>query len=158
MFPSLNLSNFIIKWRDALVNSQEIDDFCQSKYGKSLKLFIGLDVNQPPTKQDCPYILIYPGKKVEGASKKINRYTIPIEWSINNNTKTESNNLIELPGGYEVEELGQLVLMVLNGASVDHPISKVDYNAEITESFPQFIRRMEVKFHFIPALGGSLVY
>lgn len=158
MFPTLKLSDFILKWRDALVNSGEIDSFCQSKYGKPVKIFTGYDANQPPTTLDCPYILIYPGKKVEGANKKIYRYTIPIEWSICNNTKTESNRVVELQGIYEADELGQLILMVLNEVSVDLPISKVDYNKEAIESFPQFIRRMEVKFHFTPALGGNLAY
>lgn len=158
MFPTLNLSDFIVKWRDALVYSEEIDDFCRSKYGKPLKLFIGYDTNQPPTNLDCPYILIRPGRKMEGANKKIYRYTIPLEWSIYNNTKTERNGLVELPGVYEADEFGQLILTVLNKVSVYLPISKVDYNKELIESFPQFIRRMEVKFQFTPALGGSLIY
>lgn len=158
MFPSLKLSDIIVKWRDVLVKSQEIDDFCQNRYAKPIKIFIGLDAEHPPADQDCPYILIRLGKKMEGADKKVYRYVIPVEWGIRNNTKIEDSNLVELPGLYDSDELGQLILTVLSNAGGNCPISKVDYCKETVESFPQFVGRMEVKFYFNPALGGTLVY
>jgi hypothetical protein len=156
--PSLLINDILTQWRDQLDNSQAIIGFCQTKYGKSPKIFIGFDPAAPPSESDCPYITIHSGSKTEGLHRKEYRYTVPVEWSVSNSTKTVAGQVTELDGLYECDELGQLVLAELEAASPSHPISYLKYSTLKEETFPQFTGSMEVKISLYPALGNDLTY
>ncbi len=164
MFSGIHLSDILTQWRDCLVSSQVLESFCQTKYGKSLKLFIGLDPNVQLTETDCPYIIIYPGWKTEGGERKQFCYMVPVHWAIINSSKTISGNQVELDGIYDCDMLGQLILAELAEASPGNPISYVKYEMQTKESlkelayFPKFEGKMEVKFYITPVLGGNITY
>ena len=42
----------------AIINASEVNDFCQTKYGKAPKVYVGFDLDNPPGTQDYPVIAV----------------------------------------------------------------------------------------------------
>ena len=157
MIPTLNMSDIIGKWRDALKVSQPIQNFCNSTYGKAPSIFVGVN-GQPPSSSNCPMIIIYPGAKWEGLEQEEFRYKLPVGWSIVQTAVTVGSNVTEYNGVAECNALGQLIYAELAQISTDNPISVVNYNAEPVAYFPEFFGRMDVTVRIKAVNGYSITY
>lgn len=58
------ITETLLKVRDALLSSEKIRDFCQTKYDRPVKVFLGADIRDLPEVENCPYILLDRGKAV----------------------------------------------------------------------------------------------
>lgn len=158
MFPTLNISDIKNKWRDALKNSSAIDDFCQNNFGKSAKIFVGLNVKKTLGENDYPLIILRPGTKIEGLRQERNRYAISISWGIIDGNVTVSGNVVEYNGIDKIEELGQLILNELVEINPAYPISTIEYETDGIEYFPKFVGEMMLELEIQPAIGVQLSY
>lgn len=154
---TLALYKVFSAWRDALANSEAIAVWCDSKYGKPHTLFAGLDLRNPPRPTDCPYIILRAGAKSEDDGEPY-RYSMGIGWAIFNDQKTVTENVTELNGTQELDELGQLIIACLDAVSLDYPITRIDYDIDSIEYFPQHCGEMLLEVTIEPAIGGSLDY
>jgi hypothetical protein len=150
----------VVKWKEQLTVSTSILTFCQTKYDKTLRLFVGVDPALLPEVTDCPYIIIQPLLKSEGMERKHYRYTISVKWAVFNPEKAENNGVSELMGLYDCDHLGQLILGAISQASPANPISYVKYQlpGEEMNAYPRFEGSMEVKVDAVPSLGSILKY
>ncbi|WP_122630438.1 hypothetical protein [Lucifera butyrica] len=144
MISTLKLSDIISKWRDALQASQPIQNFCSSQYNKAPSIFVGINGKNPPTENDCPLIILYPGSKSEGLELQEYTYNLTVGWTILQAAATVTNNVTEFRGVAECDTLGQLIYQELAQLSPDNPISVVNYNIEPVAYFPRFPGRMDI--------------
>lgn len=158
MISTLKLNDIIIKWRDALHASQPIRDYCLSKYSKAPKIYVGINGKNPPSDTDCPMIILYPGRKLEGLELKEYTYTITVGWSIVQNASTTANDVTEYSGVAECDALGQLIYLELAQLSTGNPISEVKYNIEPVAYYPRFPGRMDITLKITSVNGYSIEY
>ncbi|MDR3561758.1 MAG: hypothetical protein P4N59_10035 [Negativicutes bacterium] len=158
MIPTLNLSDIIGKWRDALKASVPIQNFCSMTYGKSPSIFVGVNGQAPPAASNCPMIIIYPGSKAEGLELQEFTYHLTVGWTISQSTVTVNNNVTECTGISECNALGQLIYQELAQISTDNPIRVVNYSIEPIAYFPQFPGRMDVTVKIKTVNGYSIIY
>ena len=158
MFPTIPLTDFTQKWRDAIKNNAAISDFCMTNYGKSLTLYVGINGKKPPDDENCPLIIVFPGGKTEGISESEYHYTGSIGWSIIQSNVTKTENTTENDGIYEADALGQLILLTIAELNPSHPINRVDYSFESNDFFPQFPGRMDITIEIPLTMGAQITY
>ena len=56
------ITEILLDIRNAIINSEAIQDFCFQKYTKEIKVFLGADERDLPEINNCPYILLDRGK------------------------------------------------------------------------------------------------
>ena len=157
MMPNLSLQTIWEKWRDAITNSQELSDFCTTRYGKDFKLIIGVNLKKTPSENDCPCIAIDPGEKNEGPNIIPWTYKIPVTWAISNKEVTISGKVATLDGLVECNEFGQLILSVISEENPSYPL---DYNFEIdpVTFFPMFVGGIIPEVRIAPTIGTTIIY
>lgn len=153
MISTLNLSDIISKWRDALKASQPIQDFCMSTYGKAPSIYVGINGQALPDASNCPMIIIYPGAKAEGLELQEFTYKLTVGWTIVQSAVTAVGNVTEYSGVGECNALGQLIYQELAQISTDNPISAVNYSIEPVAYFPEFPGRMDVTIKVKAIIG-----
>lgn len=158
MFPTLKISQIKDRWKEALVNSAAIEDFCQNNYGRSPKIFVGLNVKKPPSNSDYPLIVLRPGTKLEGLRQERNQYAISLSWGIIDEGVTQDGNVIELDGVDKIDEFGQLILQELVEVNPSCPISTIEYETDAIEFFPKIVGEMMLALEIQPAIGVQLSY
>jgi len=158
MIPTLKLSDIISRWRDALQASQPIQNYCLSKYNKVPNIFVGINGKAPPTADNCPMIVIFPGAKSEGLELQEFTYKLPVGWTILQNAVTVTNNVTEYSGVAECDALGQLIYLELAQLSTDNPISVVNYNIEPVAYYPRFPGRMDITLKITSVNGYNINY
>ena len=123
-----------------LISSSEIDSYCQTTYGKSLLVFIGVDINNPPKEDDMPCIIIEPTVKNIGNKESQFDYEIVLHLAIAGSEKPIINgNKILYSGVYDVEELGDLIVEHLKkqiGIKSNMDAYSVDFYQDEIATFP----------------------
>lgn len=167
---TLKLKTIALRWRDILMNSPEIRDFCVDKYGKPPTIFMGVNGKKLPDKKYCPAIFILPGVKTEGLDQAELSYGIGVSWSIDQSnvmvdgevkpwSESLAGEVIEFLGVYETDDFGQLIYEVLQTELMDNfPVSKVTYNIETSSDWPQFPGYMLLETIIEPVMGENLEY
>ena len=158
MFPTIPITDFTRKWRDAIANSAAISAFCTQNYGKPLSLYVGIDGKKPPNDKNCPLIIVFPGGKTEGAGEAEYQYTSSIGWSIVQSTVTVNNGIAENAGIYEADALGQLILTTIAEINPSYPVTHVAYSFESNDFFPQFPGRMDITIKIPVVMGAQITY
>lgn len=154
---TLALSDIGSKVATALATSVEIDDWCQTKYDKSLTVYHGWNVRKPPTIEACPSAMVLPGSKIEGDEQSENHYSIRLHWAVMNEEMTtdDTTGVNTYTGAVEVDELGQLFLAELAELSQGWPISRADYNIDTQDRFPQFTGTLDIDWLIPVIIGGG---
>ena len=156
--PTIKLSHIVAKWRDAIKDSVEINNFCLNNYSKDLTLFVGVNKKNPPKNKDYPLIVLRPGVKIEGENEEEFRYSISVGWGIINENVSVVGNVEEIEGIAECDEFGQLILQELAEVNPAYPLSTVEYELEAVEFFPKIIGEMLIEISIIVPIGANLVY
>ncbi|AIF52004.1 hypothetical protein [Pelosinus sp. UFO1] len=156
--PTIKVTDISERWRVAIRGSAEIEAFCQEKYGKTFKLYDGYDEKSPPIADDCPYIVLLPGSKLEGAGKPENTYMATIAWCIYNKNPIVSGNDISYPGLVETDTLGQLILETVAELNPSYPVNEADYDIDPGSNFPQYPGRMNLTLNMQVTMGTKLEY
>lgn len=166
---TLILSKMARRWRDILRDSARIRQYCQNNYGKPPTIFLGVNGKKLPDERHCPAIFILPGIKTEGLIPEF-QYALSVSWSIKQPdvevdgirkkwTENLTGESIEFLGVTESDQFGQMIFEELQSAvEDDFPITKMDYNIEIQEHYPQFPGFMILTTEIEPAMGEEITY
>ena len=139
----LPLKSLMINIGVALAGSREIETWSQTNYGKSLSVFCGTDIENPPDKTDCPFVEIWADTDNHGRAIETHVRSIGIGLCLHDNDKT----MVEVAKGFDIvrgannlEELWTLVLTAAAGADlldgfVAHVLAQRDENC----LFPFFV-------------------
>lgn len=171
MVPTLKLKTMAMSWRDILINSVKIRDFCNEKYGKPPTFFMGLTGQKLPPAKFCPFIAIVGGVKKEGLDEEEYPYFLGVSWVILQKnvmvdgkivpwTENVTGEVIEFLGAYEADDLGQLIYDELQNVLGDNwPISKIDYEVDWAPTwYPQWPGHMIATTTIMPTMGENIEY
>lgn len=168
--PTLQLTKIAKRWKDILHNSQRLREYCVEKYKKPPTIFVGVNGKKFPDSRHCPAIFILPGIKTEGLMPAEYPYALTISWSVLQQdvvvdgvrqkwSECVNGELIEFLGVYESDDFGQLVMSILQEELMDDwPISKIDYNIDTQEYYPQWPGFAVLTTEIEPAIGEELHY
>lgn len=157
MKPNLRFTKITDKWKNTILNSQAINDYCIDKYGVKPKIIIGMDVDSLIKLENCPAICIFPDIKNEGLDQNEYTYSLIVGWSIQNENVIEDiENVYELQGWRESDELGNLIYKELADCGI-HPLSKVDFQL-FSGWQPQFPGMFQVEIKIPITLGTEIDY
>lgn len=169
---TIDLQTIVNVWLEALQASEVILNYCKEKYGKAPAYLAGASPRQGPGESYCPYILLLPGDKQEGAGIDVNTYSIGVAWVISNADVIVDGvqkpyddypdaALIRSAGMEEANRLGQLIYETLQECAIGrgYPITKIDYNVSgVPGAFPQFAGTMVATTEIMPCMGEELSY
>lgn len=153
---TISFETILGKIRDAIKNSSAITAFCQSKYAKNPKIYVGFNAANAPGIAECPVIVVFPGMKIEGEEIGEFQYMLTVAWSIANSATTTTGTVTEFTGLSESDQLGQLIYSVLADVSINSPITQAEYSIDATTSHPQFPGRMDITFTIPVCIGGDI--
>lgn len=107
MITNKEITEFIA---DKVLSSQDVDAYCQSNFSKSLMVFVGVDVSNPPDISDLPCLIVEPTVKNNSDNVQTHTYEIVMSLGILGDEKPVTNgNKVVYEGVYKVEELGNLI-------------------------------------------------
>ncbi|HDM08699.1 MAG TPA: hypothetical protein ENF97_01070 [Candidatus Omnitrophica bacterium] len=97
--------------RAALLNSQDIDNFCQTNYGKSLKVFLGADERDLPEISNCPFVLLDRGSIdfSEGNTYRDSACEFYLFIAIYQEQTIDDGRGVVYSGINEIDELSQMI-------------------------------------------------
>ena len=156
--PTIKITDISERWRVAIRANVKIEEFCQEKYGKTFKLYDAYDEKNPPIAADCPYVVLLPGAKLEGAGKPENTYMATIAWCVLNKTPIIVGNDILYPGLVETDTLGQLILETVAELNPSCPVNDIDYDIDPSSNFPQYPGRMNLTINIPVVMGVKIEY
>lgn len=151
------LTKILNVFLEAMKKSQGIKGFCRDKYGKDPLFFIGMDYNQPPKEEDCPYIVIVPGDKREGLTDLL-EYKIHIAWAITNPSTKTCENVICYLGVEEADTFGQLIIKAVSGSLDNAVIHEADYILDTITQYPQFPGELDLTVKVPNTIGGDIEF
>jgi hypothetical protein len=163
MIPTIAINEILETFVNALAADTALNDYCQTQFAKDVTIFMGYNGETPPAVTDCPYIVIYPDQKVEGADENIYKYTIPADWAVANETQTTSGKIVTLAGIGQCDAMGQLILACLNNVSAEHPIVTANYRIAATKPeaaalHPQTAGQMKLTINVARSIGAAVSY
>lgn len=127
---------------NTIINDVNIDSFVTTTYGKSVMVFVGVDVQNPPEILDLPCVIIEPTVKNIGSSDSAFDYEIVLHIGVKGEDKpTINGNLITYEGVYDVERLGNLVVEALRTAiasSTNLDAYSIDFYIDEIANFPTY--------------------
>lgn len=152
MIPTLRLTSILETWRDAIVTDPELNSYCNSTFGKPVTLYVGYPTRKPPTEANCPYIILTPGGKVEGAAKQEEyTYLFVVGWSIQGDKDpTKTGNVYEVSALTDCDEFGQQILRVLDTASQGNNIDSLEYELNEVDYAPQVVGQVAIEIRITP--------
>lgn len=146
MIPSLPIMKVVDEWCNALSTNSDLIDFCAETFGKQPKVFVGLPVNAPPTANDCPYVIIFPGTKDEGEDNDENTYAFTVGLAVKaRELPAIEGNVVRVQGLSELDQLAQLVLQTLDEWDPDCSISNVQGSMEPRAHWPQLVYEFNIQ-------------
>jgi uncharacterized Fe-S cluster-containing radical SAM superfamily enzyme len=109
--------------RDVLLNSDEINSYCQNKYLKNIKVFLGADERDLPEYGNAPYVLIDRGKALFESRNSARNTSCDFYMFIcvYQENITDDGNGVIYDGALEADELTQIIRQVVT-ENTNYPI------------------------------------
>jgi hypothetical protein len=138
----MDLAETLAAARDAIKTDQAIAAWCQQKYGRQHKVYVGIDEENPPAEADYPLIAVIPAGHKWGLKSRLEETRLIIVCGIVQEAVANSGNVVELAGISEVETFRRMVEERLLKAG----LLMVDSEAESLSGyfFPIFTSGVEV--------------
>lgn len=124
-------------WLDLLVNDETIKSWALSKYGRAPTFYLGVNVKDPPSAKNCPVVALYPLPESGGQEIYPWTHAVGIEWAVYQEGTQLIRGITECLGLVEADELGQLILGVLQSDS-EFISNQIDYSVNPVEHWPIF--------------------
>jgi hypothetical protein len=146
----ITLSDIVDKWEGLLAVNVAVEQFCQEKYGKSLKILNSANRKRKIEDDDCPVAVIIPLSIDGGPTSSETKFNLLVFSSIANklilidDVTTEFKNIVnygrvnKLPGAKESETLAGLIWDTIAIANPSYPAEKINLDLNSTDHFPQF--------------------
>ncbi len=152
----IKIRNILTTFRDLLLNSSELSNWCSTNYGAEPKIFVGMDKQNPPGKKDAPFVMIRPGAANEGQEVDNFGYKIQVDWALSDDSREENGRAIEYTGQYKLDEMGNLVWDALVAGMDNVTLSSSEYTLEPIEFFPLLVGGMDIDINVPNTIGGEI--
>lgn len=155
---SLEISDFLKKFRDLITANAALTAFATEKYGKAPFVFVGVDTKAPPEESTMPHIILLPGdpSSEEGVEAATCIYRVEILWAVKDESVTESVNMLEALGVYNSDRFGKLIWESIRRFSSNCPASKADFSVEGAAFAPIYPGSMLIEIR-VPVVMGATI-
>lgn len=136
MITNKIITEFLI---DELKDETSIKEYCKNELKAEFKIYVGVDVNNAPTKDDMPLLLIEPLIKNIGDSEKNFDYEMLLKVLVKGFDKPKiDSNVVVYDGIYEVEHLGGLIVEKLQTSlsKTNLDTYEIGYYSDEINAFP----------------------
>jgi len=98
-------------WRDTINNSTTLDSYCQTTFGQSFSVFVGLDPKNPPKISQAPFLLVVPDNLDSGLTVGAHNYNVIVHIGIKDDEYSDfqSNGTSEMRGIYRINQMWEYV-------------------------------------------------
>ena len=87
----------------------DISSFCQTRYKKAVRVFVGVDPMNPPEFENCPMVVITSSTRFRESRQAYRNHGIHVGAAIHDQNTTDENNVVRFLGIYRLEEFACLV-------------------------------------------------
>ena len=158
MISNTQITNFII---DEISTDDEINDFCNDHYGKSLLNMIGVDVNNPPGTQEFPVFIVEPTQKSIAESNSEFDYEMVTHLAIKGDEKPYiSENVVKYLGIEDIEILGNLIAeKIKNSIAMRSNMDaySIDFYHDEIDNFPVYSGVIVISFKTPNVIGADKI-
>ena len=148
MIYTLNPSKIASFLRKKLKESDELEQFCQEKYGKSFSVSGVFDELNPPTEKDSPVLILLPLGKEEGGDLDSYSYDFVSQLQILP-TSIEK-------GEDELCEMLQLIQKVIFYSHESQPLSSWRVALNLSGGLPLMAGYADFQYNIPPTLGVEM--
>lgn len=144
----MNINTILHNLRDAVHDNAATQTWCTANYSQNQKVYVGVDVRNPPASTDYPLVHIFPVEKVEGYEFTVQDHGIGVTCGIHdaNMLTTGKARAVEYRGVSYLESFRKLVEAAVVAANIGTlRIDALTIEYETVEFFPYFLATMEFK-------------
>jgi hypothetical protein len=142
--------------RDAVKDNAALLAWCASEYESDLTVFVGLDEGNPPGESDCPFVAFFPDRFGIGQERAEHEHGFGMLFGILNETKSETENVVEYRGVYDLSDFWELLWNALVAEfSEEVALSAADAELEPIDLFPLFLGAVDVTLEVTQTLGAA---
>lgn len=105
----MDLAETLAAARDAIKTDQAIAAWCQQKYGRQHKVYVGIDEENPPAEADYPLVAIMPAGHKWGIKSRTETARVILLCGVVQKAVDAAGNVVELRGVSEVEMFRRMV-------------------------------------------------
>lgn len=144
------IGEIALRWAKRLKASEDLRGWCEEHLGTAAKVLYGIVLQDPPTEDDCPLIVVTPVRMelTEGENSAV----VSLGWVITEDSRTDEDGVTVMEGLRLVEEFGREIWAELlkeeREASLVHFVEPVTFEVEGELFFPMFAGSMEVQVNF----------
>jgi hypothetical protein len=139
----MNINTLLNDFAEAVAQSSTIKTWTQANYSADHKVYAGMDTRDPPDENDCPYMALYPIRKLLGQHQREKHHEIEVVCCIHDTTTRAHDgitNLIEYKGVQNIESFRKLVETCIASVDIGNAnLSLVTVDYEMIETFPFFM-------------------
>lgn len=158
---SYTMSDLVCTFRDLIKQSDELEDWCQTNYGKSFILGIGADERREWGNADAPFIVIIPTGLSTGVSESNLSFSIDVDIAVSDPEFSDTGyiGVQEMLGIFKLDEFMNLVINVLRNVASVYNVAADLINVELDSStyFPLHVASLNVTVNSQHLLGGQLL-
>lgn len=153
-------SDLLKSFRDQILASNAIEDYCQTHFGKSLLLGIGHDERREWGSEDAPFLTMIPTYLHSGITQSSVDFTFDFDIGISDDTfeDFDDNNVVEMQGFYKLDGLVNLVLDALeahiHGRNAVADVADITYDT--STFFPLHVATMAITVEAQTVLGAKM--
>lgn len=145
----MELYALVEKIRDAIKDAATIESWCDDAYDQGHTLYVGVDVDDPPPQTDYPVIVVIPFDQDRSIDQDFGLMTVIIDYAVYDETKTRTDNVVELAGVENILAFRAVVEGVLFASTTDFGgawIESAPETLDVIENFPIFSTRVAYGF------------
>lgn len=135
-----------------------LEAWCQDKFSKSPKIYIGLDVANPPKESDCPFIALVAPRRTGGVEAGMLTHELVITFGlVCSDITVDSTGDETIEGGNLIGDMWELIWAVLVAQfSTNVFLSEEDTTIDGVVTFPLFVGASQVNIHIPVIMGADL--
>lgn len=135
----MDINTLLETFKDALSQDTTMATWATAHYGQGHKIYLNIDINNPPGEADCPYHAFYPVSKFAGpaAGRKQQGFSLITCVHDDSSVINAETNTVEYTGVQRLETFRKLAEDAIAGASIGNAVlDTVEIDYETIDSFP----------------------
>lgn len=153
-------SEIVSAWRDKLLSSTPIAEFCTNNFGSALTLQVGSDDRNMLGEKDAPFLNIIPLRSTPGLSQQEVSWDIDIDLGILDDVFEDygSNGAREMRGIYRLDQFAKLVIAEFESLAGEHNLLAdfIEFNMDSSTYFPVHIGALSIQSKLTLPIGATV--
>lgn len=154
----MDLNSLLGDLAEAVASDSDTLTWANSTYGRDHKVYVNVDVRNPPGEDDCPFVALYPLSKSVGRAVSRKEHGFEVVCCVHDSAlKSHAlTNLVEYEGVRRVETFRKYVETAIAGVSVGNALLElVEVEYETIDQFPFILSVMVIQIGEEVTIGSN---